>query len=40
MSGNMFAGEPYGLAWITGGFGIVGLTVCGFILGSWIKRDA
>jgi hypothetical protein len=40
MSGNMFAGEPYGLAWITGGFGLVGLTICGFILGSWIKRDA
>lgn len=40
MSGNMFAGEPYGLAWITGGFGLVGLTMCGFILGSWIKRDA
>ena len=38
MSGNMFAGEPYGLAWITGGFGLVGLTICGFILGSWIKR--
>ena len=40
MSGNMFAGEPYGLAWITGGFGLVGLTICGFILGSWIKREA
>jgi hypothetical protein len=40
MSGNMFAGEAYGLAWITGGFGLVGLTICGFILGSWIKRDA
>lgn len=38
MSGNMFAGEPYGLAWITGGFSLVGLTVSGFILGMWSKR--
>lgn len=38
MSGNMFAGEPYGLAWITGGFSLVGLTVSGFILGAWKKR--
>lgn len=38
MSGNMFAGEHYGLAWITGGFGIVGLTLSGFILGAWTKR--
>jgi hypothetical protein len=38
MSGNMFAGQPYGLAWITGGFSVVGLTISGFILGSWIKR--
>ncbi|HEY9487515.1 MAG TPA: DUF1761 domain-containing protein, partial [Chryseosolibacter sp.] len=40
MSGNMFSGEPYGLAWITGGFSIVGLTICGFILGAWIKQDS
>ena len=40
MSGNMFAGEPYGLAWITGGFSTVGLTVSGFILGAWTKRNA
>ena len=38
MSGNMFAGEPYGLAWITGGFSIVGLTLSGFILGAWTKQ--
>lgn len=38
MSGHMFAGEPYGLAWITGGFGLVGLSICGFILGAWTKR--
>ena len=39
MSGNMFAGEPYGLAWITGGFSLVALTLSGFILGAWTKRD-
>ena len=39
MSGNMFAGEPYGLAWITGGFSLVGFAVSGFILGVWTKAD-
>jgi len=39
MSGNMFAGEPYGLAWITGGFSITGLTLSGFILGAWTKKS-
>jgi hypothetical protein len=39
MSGNMFAGEHYGLAWITGGFSIVGWTLSGFILGAWTKRS-
>ena len=39
MSGNMFAGEPYGLAWITGGFSLVGLTLSGFILGAWTKKN-
>jgi hypothetical protein len=39
MSGNMFAGEPYGLAWITGGFSLVGLSISGFILGAWTKRE-
>ena len=38
MSGNMFAGMPYGLAWITGGFGLVSQTIAGFILGAWTKR--
>lgn len=38
MSGNMFSGEPYGLAWITGGFALVALTISGFILGAWTKR--
>lgn len=40
MSGNMFAGEHYGLAWITGGFALVALSICGFILGAWTKRSA
>ena len=39
MSGNMFAQLPYGLAWITGGFHLVGLTLSGFILGAWTKRS-
>ena len=39
MRGNMFAGLPYGLAWITGGFNLVGNTLSGFILGAWTKRD-
>lgn len=38
MSGNMFAGEPYGLAWITGGFRVLSLTLSGFILGVWPKK--
>jgi hypothetical protein len=38
MNGNMFAGEPYGLAWITGGFSLVGMTISGFILGAWTKK--
>jgi hypothetical protein len=39
MNANMFAGEPYGLAWITGGYSLAWLTVAGFILGSWVKRS-
>lgn len=39
MRGNMFAGFPYGLAWITGGFNLVGNTLSGFILGAWTKTD-
>ena len=38
MSANMFAGEPYGLAWITGGYSLTWHTISGFILGTWIKR--
>ena len=39
MSGNMFSGEHYGLAWIVGGFSLVGLTLSGFILGIWTKTN-
>lgn len=38
MNANMFAGEPYGLAWITGGYSVASLTISGFILGTWVKR--
>lgn len=38
MNANMFAGQPYGLAWITGGYSLAWLTVSGFILGSWRKK--
>ena len=37
MNANMFAGQPYGLAWITGGYSLAWLTISGFILGSWRK---
>lgn len=38
MNNNMFAGEPYELAWITGGFSLVALTLSGFVLGAWTKQ--
>jgi hypothetical protein len=38
MNTNMFAGEPYGLAWITGGYVIASFTIAGFIIGSWVKK--
>lgn len=40
MNANMFAGEPYGLAWITGGYSVTWLTISGFILGSWTKQKS
>jgi hypothetical protein len=40
MNTNMFAGVPYGLAWITGGYVVASLTISGFILGSWVKRSS
>lgn len=38
MNGNGFAGSPYGLAWITGGYSMVSMAISGFILGAWIKK--
>ncbi|MDZ4714342.1 MAG: DUF1761 domain-containing protein [Cytophagales bacterium] len=38
MNGNGFAMMPYRLAWITGGFSLVGMAVSGFILGAWPKK--
>jgi hypothetical protein len=38
MVNNMYAHSPYGLAWITGGFSMVGFTINGFILGAWTKK--
>ncbi len=37
MTSDMFAGAPYGLAWITGGYSVVAITVSGAILGAWKK---
>jgi hypothetical protein len=37
MTTGMFAKDPYGLAWITGGFTTVGLMVGGLVLGGWTK---
>jgi len=40
MTGDMFAGNPYALSWINGGFSMVSLAVAGLILGSWRKYEA
>lgn len=40
MRDNMFAGFPYGLAWITAGFTVTGLTLGGALLGAWKKYRA
>ena len=37
MTTGMFAKDPYWLAWITGGFTTLGLTVGGAVLGAWTK---
>jgi hypothetical protein len=37
MTGDMFAQNPYGLSWITGGFTMVGFAIAGLILGAWKK---
>ena len=40
MTSGMFAKDPYGLAWITGGFTTFGLTVGGAVLGVWSKSKS
>ena len=40
MTGNMFAQNPYGLTWITGGYDMVAMTLSGFILGAWQKKPS
>jgi hypothetical protein len=40
MTSGMFAKDPYGLAWITGGFTTVGLGIGGAVLGAWKKYQA
>ncbi len=37
MTGGMFSKDPYWLAWITGGFTTLGLTISGAVLGAWTK---
>ena len=37
MTGDMFAGRPYGLSWITGGYSMVALALVGALLGGWRK---
>ena len=39
MTSNMFAQNPYGLTWITGGFDMVALSIAGLVLGAWRKYD-
>ncbi len=39
MTNDMFAQNPYGLSWITGGFSMVSLAVAGLILGAWRKYE-
>jgi hypothetical protein len=40
MTSGMFAKDPYGLAWITGGFTTVGLGIGGAVFGAWKKHKA
>lgn len=39
MTSDLFAQAPYELAWITGGFDMVIITISGFILGAWTKES-
>jgi hypothetical protein len=38
MINNMYAQSPYGLAWILGGYSMVGYTINGFIIGAWTMK--
>jgi|TARA_B100001964_G_C14061545_1_gene521622 hypothetical protein len=38
MINNMYAQRPYGLAWILGGYSMVGYTINGFIIGAWTMK--
>lgn len=38
MVNGFFAKNPYGLAWVTGGFQVVGWSVAGIVLGAWKKK--
>jgi len=38
LTNNLFAHIPYGLAWITGGFSMVGFSIAGVIFGVWTKK--
>jgi hypothetical protein len=40
LTSGMFAKEPCGLAWITGGFTTVGLMLAGAVLGAWKKYSS
>lgn len=37
MTNDLFANNPYGLAWVTGGFEVAKLVVGGIILSAWRK---
>ena len=39
LTGNLFAQRPYALTWITGGYSMAALTLAGFILGAWTRKD-
>ena len=38
ISGDMFGMNPYGLAWISGGYTMATLGLTGAILGFWVKK--
>lgn len=39
LTSDMFAQNPYGLSWITGGYDMVALSLSGLILGAWRKYE-